>query len=158
MSKNMVVHINESLKIKAIPTPKILIKDHKKLTSMGDFPTRLMIPEISFSATFAKVGYLGLKKMLEKNDTNYTELTIFQAIAGKGRMGEFELENKWGKNCINRCSSNVPFDKISSSEERNFISHKKLTKDPEIHCKLCLKLIAFGMSSTLLTFEEIFFE
>ena len=79
MSKNMVVHINESLKIKAIPTPKILIKDHKKLTSMGDFPTRLMIPEISFSATFAKVGYLGLKKMLEKNDTNYTELTIFQA-------------------------------------------------------------------------------
>ena len=32
MSKNEVGHINESLKTKAIPTPKLLIKDHKKLT------------------------------------------------------------------------------------------------------------------------------
>ena len=35
MSKTEVGHINESLKTKAIPTPKILIKDHKKLTRMG---------------------------------------------------------------------------------------------------------------------------
>ena len=34
MSKNEVGHINESLKTKAIPTPKILITDHKKLRSM----------------------------------------------------------------------------------------------------------------------------
>ena len=35
MSKNEVGHINESLKTKSIPTPKILIKYHNKLTSMG---------------------------------------------------------------------------------------------------------------------------
>ena len=44
MSKNEVGHINESLKTKAIPAPKLLIKDHKKLTGMGEFPTRLVIP------------------------------------------------------------------------------------------------------------------
>ena len=61
MSKNEVGHINESLKTKGIPTPKILIKYHKKLTSMGELPTRLVIPATNFSATFAKVGYLGLR-------------------------------------------------------------------------------------------------
>ena len=79
ISKKEVGHINESLKIKAIPTPKLLIKDHNKLTSMGEFPTRLVIPATNFSATFAKIGYLGLKNILEKNEINYTKFTIIQA-------------------------------------------------------------------------------
>ena len=66
MSKNEVGHINESLKTKAIPTHKLLIKDHKKLTSMGEFPTSIVIPATNFSDTFAKVGYLGLKNILKQ--------------------------------------------------------------------------------------------
>ena len=62
MSKNEVGHINESLKTKATPTPKLLIKYHKKLTGNWDFPTRLVIPVANFSATFAEMGYLDLKK------------------------------------------------------------------------------------------------
>ena len=77
MSKNEVGYINKSLKTKAIPTPKILIKYHKKLTRNGDFPTRLVIPATNSSATFVKMGYLGLKNMLEKNEVNYTRFTIF---------------------------------------------------------------------------------
>ena len=64
MSKNEVGHINESLKTKAIPTPNILINAHKKLTSMGEFPTRLVIPATNVSAIFAKVGYRGVKNIL----------------------------------------------------------------------------------------------
>ena len=67
LSKNEVGQINESLKIKAIPTPKLLIKYPKILTSMGEFPTRLVITAVNFSASFAKVGYLGLKNILKKN-------------------------------------------------------------------------------------------
>ena len=72
-------HINESLKTKAIPTPKLLIKYHKKMSNMGKFPTRLVIPATNFSATFAKIGYLGVKNILEKNEINYTKFTIVQA-------------------------------------------------------------------------------
>ena len=80
MSKNEVGHINESLKEKAIPTPKLLIKEHKKLTSMGELPTRLVISATNFSANpAAKVGYLGLINILEKNEINYTKFTIVQA-------------------------------------------------------------------------------
>ena len=46
---------------------------------MGYFPTRLVIPAKHLSATFAKVGYLGLKNILEKNEINYTKFTIVQA-------------------------------------------------------------------------------
>ena len=45
----------------------------------GDFPTRLVIPATNFPATFEKVGYLGLKNILGKNEINYTRLTIVQA-------------------------------------------------------------------------------
>ena len=72
-------HINESLKTEYIPTPKILIKDHKKFKSNGELPTRLVIQATNFSDTFAKVGYLGLKNILEKNEINYTGFTIIQA-------------------------------------------------------------------------------
>ena len=37
LSKNEVGHINESLKTKAIPTPKLLIKDHKKMSNIGNY-------------------------------------------------------------------------------------------------------------------------
>ena len=79
ISKNELGHINESLKTKAIPTPKLLIKDHKKMSNMGKFPTRLVILASNFSATFSKIGYLGVKNILEKNEINYTKFTIFQA-------------------------------------------------------------------------------
>ena len=48
MSKNGAGHTIESSKIKAIPTPKLLIKCHKKLTGNGDLTTRLVIPATKF--------------------------------------------------------------------------------------------------------------
>ena len=79
---------------KAIPTPKLLIKDQKKLKSIGELPTRLVIPATKFSATFAKDGYLGLKNILENNEINYTKFTIVQASQVKE---EWEILN-WKRN------------------------------------------------------------
>ena len=62
MSKNDVGHINESLKTKATPTTKLLIKYHKKLKMNGDFPTRLAILSINLSGNFEMVGYLVSKE------------------------------------------------------------------------------------------------
>ena len=46
---------------------------------MGDLPTRLVISAAISPASFTKVGYLGLKKIMEKNEINYTKFTIVQA-------------------------------------------------------------------------------
>ena len=47
-----------------------------------------------------------------------------------------ELETKQSKNRINTCGNNVPFNKIYSGEESNFIIYKKLTKEPTIHYQI----------------------
>ena len=68
-------YLREALKLKAIPCPQILIKDHKKPTlnpnypSSGPieiYPTRLVIPAGNFTAPFAKLGYKTIKNILEK--------------------------------------------------------------------------------------------
>jgi hypothetical protein len=46
--------IQESLKSKAIPSPKLLIKDHKKKDKWGNFPTRLVIPATNFTSAFIR--------------------------------------------------------------------------------------------------------
>ena len=151
--KNEVGHINESLKTKAIPTTKILIKYHKELTIMGDFQTRLVIPATHFSATFANLGYLGLKNTLEKNEINYTKFTIVQATQVKE---EWEVLN-WKTNEVTISSKNAvamyPLIKFPLVKKAISYFTRNLPKRQQSTVTLCLKLIAFGMSSTLLTFE-----
>ena len=64
---------------KAVPQPKILIKDHKECRIDGSFPTRLVVPATNFTAGFPKLGYLGIKKILDTADVNYGKRNIVQA-------------------------------------------------------------------------------
>ena len=76
--KSEVGHINESIK-KPIPTSKLLIKDHKEPNTNGDFTTRLVVPATNVTATFAKVGYISLKEILDNHQVDYRKYTITQA-------------------------------------------------------------------------------
>ena len=76
LSKSEAGHIKESLKTKSIPIPKLLIKDHKKPNKNGKSPTRLVKPATNFTSTFAKVGYFGLKEILDNHQVNYKKYTI----------------------------------------------------------------------------------
>ena len=49
---------------------KILIKDHKRINKKGEYPTRLVIPATKFTATFYKIGYLGIKRSLDRGKVN----------------------------------------------------------------------------------------
>ncbi len=75
--------IEQSIKSKAIPSPKLLIKDHKDkpedLDKDGNFPTRLVVPANNFTSAFPKLGYLGIKKILDDNGIEYSKKTIIQA-------------------------------------------------------------------------------
>ena len=53
--------LRQSLATQGIPSPKLLIKDHKTINYKGELPTRLVIPTTKFTATFSKIGYLGIK-------------------------------------------------------------------------------------------------
>ena len=44
--------IKETINSRAIPTPKLLIKDHKKQNEDGTFPTRLVVPATNLQRDF----------------------------------------------------------------------------------------------------------
>ena len=48
--------VRQLLATKAVPAPKLLIKDHKTINEKGELPTRLVIPSTKFTATFSKIG------------------------------------------------------------------------------------------------------
>ena len=83
--------VRQSLATKAIPAPKLLIKDHKTINEKGEFPTRLVIPATNFTATFSKIGYLGIKRCLDKGKVNYSRFSIVQASDLKERLEEKNL-------------------------------------------------------------------
>eukprot|EP00957_Ditylum_brightwellii_P057822 4385019-Ditylum_brightwellii.AAC.1 len=68
------------------------MKDHKEPDKEGSFPTRLVIPATNFTATFSKLGYLGIKHILDNNKANYSRFTIIQASDLKERLEELAVK------------------------------------------------------------------
>ena len=71
--------MRQLLATRAIPSPKLLIKDHKTINEKGEFLTRLVTPAAKFTATFSKIGYLGIKMCSDKGKVNYSQYSIVQA-------------------------------------------------------------------------------
>eukprot|EP00957_Ditylum_brightwellii_P205485 15344097-Ditylum_brightwellii.AAC.1 len=67
LSPSELCFLREGIASKAIPQPQLLIKDHKDRESNGNFPTRLVIPATTFTATFSEVGYMAIKQVLDRN-------------------------------------------------------------------------------------------
>ena len=84
--------VRQSLATREIPSPKLLIKDHKTINENGEFPTRLVIPATNFTATFSKIGYLGIKLCMDKVKVNYSCNSIVQTSYLKETLEEQELK------------------------------------------------------------------
>jgi GIY-YIG catalytic domain len=158
LSMKETLFLKQSIDSKAIPSPKLLIKDHKKVDNKGNFPTRLVVPANNFTSAFPKLGYLGIKKILDANNVNYMKRTIIQASDLKSK-----LENL-GITCNN--STIVSIDAVDYYPSIKFKLVKKavhffsenLQEDDQIKIEECLDMIKFGMSSTLLTFVDKYYE
>ena len=62
LSKKEHAYLLECVNSRAVPTPHLLIKDHKPVsTTTGRHSTRLIIPASNFTAGFPKLGYLAIK-------------------------------------------------------------------------------------------------
>eukprot|EP00957_Ditylum_brightwellii_P086331 6569242-Ditylum_brightwellii.AAC.1 len=85
--------LNEGIASKAIPHPQLLMKDHKDREENGDYPACLVIPATNFIAMFLKIGYLGIKWVVDKNKVNYAKFTIIQqALDLKEKLEALELK------------------------------------------------------------------
>ena len=66
LSEKELTFLSKTLDSKSIPTPKLIIKDHKNADKNGDYPSRLIVPANNFTSVFPRLGYLGIKKSLIK--------------------------------------------------------------------------------------------
>ena len=84
--------VRQSIATRAIPSPKLLIKEHKKINEKVEFPTRLVIPAKIITTMFSKIVYVGIKRMLEKGKVNYSIVFIIQTSELKERLEELEIK------------------------------------------------------------------
>jgi hypothetical protein len=70
----------------------LLIKDHKEINDDGNYPTRLVVPATNFTAAFSKLGYIGIKKIVDKAGINYTRKTIVQASHLKTQIESLNIK------------------------------------------------------------------
>jgi len=146
--------IKQTVESKAMPSPKLSIKDHKNPDNEGNFPTRLAVPATNFTSAFPKTDYLGIKRILDDNKVDYLSKTIIQSSDVKEN-----LENQ-GTTCNNSTTASTVAEDFYPSARlkpvRTAVCHfsKDLPEEDQITIEHCLDLIKFGMQSTPLAFVD----
>jgi len=150
--------ITETIKSRDIPTPKLLIKDHKTMKPDGSFPTRLVVPATNFTAAFPKVGYIGIKSIFDKNEIVYDRTTIIQASDLKGKLEKLNLkQNEVTIASIDAVDMYPSIKYKLVVQAVNFFA-RDLSDDDKQSIKNCMDMIKFGMGNTLLTFIDQYYE
>ena len=150
--------VRQSLATRAIPSLKLLIKYHKTINKKGEFPTRLVITATNFTATFSNIGYLGIKRCLDKGKVNYSQVSIVQASDLKEILEELKVQIY--KVTITPVDAINIYPSLKLTTIRKAVRYfaRKLTADTKKTINLCLELINFGMSSTLISFDGEYYE
>mgnify|MGYP001787478984 FL=1 len=150
--------VQQTIQSKAIPSPKLLIKDHKNPDSEGNFPTRLVVPANNFTSGFPRIGYLGIKRILDNNKVNYMSKTIIQASNLKEQLETL------GITCNNSTIVSIdaenfyPSVRLKLVRKAVYYFSRNLPEEDQINIEHCLDLIKFGMQHTLITFIDKYYE
>ena len=150
--------VRQSIATRAIPSPKLLIKEHKKINEKVEFPTRLVIPAKIITTMFSKIVYVGIKRMLEKGKVNYSIVFIIQTSELKERLEELKINRDEVKIASVDAINMYPSIKLSTIKKEVRLFARKITAATKKIINLCLELIRFGMSSTLISFDGKYYE
>ena len=102
--------VRQFMATRAIPSPKLLIKDYNTINKKGEFPTRWVVPATSLTVTFSNIWYLGIKRCLDKVTVNYSQNSIVQASDLKETLKEIGLNKEEVTIASESCDQYVPFD------------------------------------------------
>eukprot|EP00957_Ditylum_brightwellii_P177403 13512734-Ditylum_brightwellii.AAC.1 len=146
----------EGINSREIPEPQLLIKDHKKMKN-GAYLTRLIIPSSNFAATFSKLGYLGIKHILDTNNVNYTRYTIQQASELKEKLEKMNLkENKITSALLDVVNMYLSTSLLLIKQAMHHYTKNLSVKD-KLTFESSLPMISFGMQSMLTRFKDQYF-
>ena len=154
LSKQEFSFLKEQIDSKAIPTPKLLIKDHKpRNPTNGTHPTRLIAPSQNFIAGFPKMGYIAIKKIFEAAECQHTKYLIEQSYHLKRNLEGLHLTAK--NSTIASIDAKDYYPSVKFKLVKKAIEHfaKDLPEPGQTTINLALKMIQQGMNSTYLSFN-----
>jgi hypothetical protein len=158
LSKDEYKYAEETLRSKAIPVPKLLIKDHKTPDDKGFFPTRLVVPATNFTSCFPDLGYRDIKRIFDEKGMNYKSFTIIQAIEVKKKLELLGINKKNVTIASIDAVNMYPSIKFKLVREAIHFFAQDLPEEDQKTVDQCLELIKFGMNGTLLTFIDKYYE
>lgn len=77
-----------------------------------NYPTRLVIPARKFTTYFLKLGYLGIKRVFDKNEIKYSISTIVQASDLKAKLERLDLKKDTYDNSILGHYQSIPINQV----------------------------------------------
>jgi hypothetical protein len=158
LSEKEMSFVEEMLDSRAVPTPKLLIKDHKPMSKKGKYVTRLIVPATNFTAAFPKVGYLGIKNIFDQNGLDYSGSTIIQASQLKTALKKLNITKD--KVTINLFDAVRMYPSIKYKFVRKAVNFfaRNLNAETQGQIDTCDEMIKFSMGNTLLTFVNKYYE
>ena len=117
-----------------------------------------MIPATNFTAPFAKVGYLGIKGILDKNKIIYDKFTIQNAHDLKKSLETEKFRRDKNTAFALDIESMYPSIKFKLVKASILYFTRKIPKDKKKNLDLFIEMIGKGMDAILLTFGDKYFE
>eukprot|EP00957_Ditylum_brightwellii_P211192 15365871-Ditylum_brightwellii.AAC.2 len=156
LSDTKLAFLDEGINSRDIPESQLLIKDHKKHKGYH-FPIHNVIPTTNLAAIFSKIGYMGIKKILDDNKIDYSKYTITQASDLKTKLESLKLKKPdvaiMSLNIVNM----YPSTRLSLIKKAICFFSQTLTKGEETRIEKCINMIAFGMQTMLIWFQDQYY-
>ena len=158
LSANEEKFLTKSIDSRSIPTPKLIIKDHKKQDQNGDYPSRLIVPASNFISGFPRLGYLGIRRILDENKINYEKRTIVQASTLKMEIEKMKLKKR--EVTIAKLDIVAMYPSIQFLIVKKAVRYfaRELSSENNQKIEKCLEMIGFGMKNTLVSFIDKYYE
>jgi len=155
-------YVERWIKSRDIPTPRLLVKDHKDQGKDGFWPVRLVIPATNYTQCFAKMGYKIIKQTFDERGVNYMKYTIKQAKCLKldlERIGRKEAI-RMDKDLVAKLDIEAVYPSITYELVAEAVRYytKGFSEDDTMRVEAGLDMLKFSMSNCLVNFGKDYFQ
>ena len=146
-------HISNKILSAGVPSPRLLVKDHKE-KKHGKYPTRLVVPVTNFTSGFPHVGMQGIKGIFEEQKIEFEErttLNIDELVTDLDGLGICKQRHGVVSIDAEKMYPSIKFEMINKAVEYFM---QEISEEEKKRVQSCLKMIKYGMSTTFIHFKN----
>ena len=151
-------YLESCIKTRQVPSPRLLIKDHKGRRADGHYKTRLLVPATNFTQGFAKIAYKTIKVIFDNNGVKYCTRTITQASHLKSQLEKLSLTSS------NATIASLDVENMYPSIKYRLVlsainSYSERFNEEEMErIDAALEMLKFRTRNTIISFADKYYE